>query len=429
MIKTKQGHAKEFLIVSGTFIFLALIYWIFRSRVIGYGDALGFYIKAADSFTLKTTVLAHFLYLNLLSLFMRASLLCSSFDLAVIFSIVFSLATLYQLYRIVKLQTDNLYASLTVVIMLGLSFTYWRQTEIIEVYPFNNFLFISLLWYVLKDIKTDSNKSVYIVSILLGLCLLAHIQNILLFPFFLLYLFFSCRKNYKKMALAVAITLGISSILILIPLIWETNTLLSVLFHNEHFKEKSLSLDKYIVLNGIVKSIGYFFYNFLMASFFILHGLYVLYKKDKKLSILFALVYLPFWAFACRYDVPDNYVFFLTPYIVLAIISGYSFDHWMKRRSYSFLWIPAMAIGIPLTYFLVWQLSLKIPQLNSLDHAKAYKGGLKYLLWPGMKNNGGDLLKQSKEIYLSGDKPASFHEFEWNYDTAIKYLKQKGELK
>jgi hypothetical protein len=418
------GKFKTFI----PFALLAIIYLAFKSDTSGFGDALGFLTTVTIGYDIGTNTTNHFLYVNLMSAFANNIPGGTLFDKSVYFSIIFSLATLAQIFRIIYLITKDTRASLAAIIMLGLSFTYWRQSEIIEVYTFNNFLFTSMLYYIIKDFFDKGKKNALIVSIFFGFALLAHIQNILLIPFYLLYLYLSIYPDYRKISAAIFLTVGIASVLILVPLIWKTNSLLSVFFENENFLAKATSFDLSILLKGILKSIGYFFYNFLFFSFFIIHGCYILFKNDKKLFFILSLAFLPFWAFACRYDVPDNYVFFLSSYIVLTIMSGYSFSFWIKKYKYAYYLIPVQLLSFPLVYFLIWQISLKVPQLKSLNEAKAYKGGLKYLLWPGMKDNG-DLVKLSKEIYLTGKKPDNFEEFEWNYKVAIKYLKITGEIK
>jgi hypothetical protein len=62
--------------------------------------------------------------------------------------------------------------------------------------------------------------------------------------------------------------------------------------------------------------------------------------------------------------------------------------------------------------------------LAEYDTAKAYKGGLAHMLWPG-KAGAPDPLALAKDLHRMGVPPT---EVEWNYPIAIEYLTWKGEL-
>lgn len=130
------------------------------------------------------------------------------------------------------------------------------------------------------------------------------------------------------------------------------------------------------------------------------------------------------------YDVPDNYVFFIPSYQCLVIFAGIYISSLDNKLTFQKIHI-CLFVTILLSfsiYFITKEISYKTSYLSELNYKKSYKGGLNYLLWPGMKNND-DLLKLSKQIYITGIKPNGFEEFEWNYNQAIEYLKIKKEIK
>lgn len=409
-------------------IIIATIYILFMAETVGYGDGLGFLITVMNGYEPATNATGHFLYVNIMSFFVHNLPGGTLILKCVLFSILFSVLTLIQVYRTCNLLTTSRIAALASTVLLALSFTYWRQTEIIEVYMFNNFFFATLLFYVLEDLKTGTNKNNIKSSIVLGLSLLGHIQNLLLGLFFLYYLILTNGVKAKPVIKSGFIVGGIASLLILIPLIFNTNSIQSVFFQNDLFQSKATDYDFYMLFRGFAKSIVYLLYNFLFFIPFLIHGAWLQFKENKKHFMLFMLAILPFWAFAAKYDVPDNYVFFLQAYIILVILSTKSFTTFISvypkvKRAI----VPAIFILLPLTYFSAWKTAKALPQLRELDSYKSYKGGVKYLTWPGMKDTG-DLLETTKEIYLTGKKPPAFQEFKWTYDQALIFLISRGEI-
>ena len=417
------------LVVFIAFLIVASLYCYYRSTSIGFGDSLGLMLNAEKGFNPATQANGHFLYQNLLHLFILILPFGTMFFKASLFSIIFSVLTMLMVYKSVKMLTGNYMTGLISATVFALSFVNWRQTEIIEVYTLNNFLFALMLYYVLKDISGGGNRHQKQAAIVFGLAFLAHIQNILLIPFYLLYLWLINKGQLKKCTIPLIITIAIASPLILIPLIFDTNSILSVFFQNNDIGSLVTSLVLKTFITGFIKSIGYFIYNFLLYGFFVIYGLRVVYQKNKSLFWLLLTGILPFWLFAMKFDVPDNYVFFLQANMLCIILGGYSLSFWLEKvPHYSLLFLVAVFLSFPSIYYFTYTSAEKIPVFKKVEERKAYKGGLKYLLWPGMRNNA-DLIELSRKIYLSGKKPDSFSEFEWNYVQAVEYLQKKGELK
>ena len=409
-------------------LLLACIYLYFLNTSVGFGDSLGYLSTAEKGFILNTCANNHFLYLNFLHLLLLITPFINPFYAASLVSVIFSLLSFLFLYRTVKQLVRQEAAALAAATIFALSFVNWRQTEIIEVYTLNNFIFTAMLYHMVMNLSYHIPKRVYIISLLYGISLLIHIQNILLFPFFLLYLYFLKPLKPQQLFIAFALPFVLASPLILIPVLAHTNTVASVFFQNTGFTEISLAFSMHTALKGFVMSLGYFFYNFMLFGIMIIHGVIIIYKKDRKIFWLVLAGVLPFWLFAMRYDVPDNYVFFLQVNILFTIAGAFGLEYWLNKiPKYQWVMVLCLCLLLPAIYFTCRETAPYVPSINKVAENKAYKGGAKYLFWPGMRNNA-NLLDLSKQIYFSGNKPPNFGEFEWNYNQAVEYLKEKGEL-
>ncbi|MFN3404016.1 MAG: protein O-mannosyl-transferase family [Cytophagaceae bacterium] len=409
------------------FACLFCIYLYNGSTSMTFGDSLGFYKAAEQGYELSTAAVSHFLYANAFALFYKSTPFSIYFS-GILFSILSSIIALYFLYKTIFTLTQNKITALCSVVVMGLSFTFWRQTEIIEVYSFNNLFFSILLYLTICDLINNKNDNNYATSIIYGLILIIHIQNILLIPFFFIYLIHS--NNYQinlNTIYSVSIVTLIFSILLIIPLIYQTNTISSIFFQNKEIGEKVLGLEFTTFLKGGIKSLGYLAYNFHIFIIFFILGLIRIYNTNKKFFILIISGILPFWGFAMRFDVPDNYVFFLQPYFLLVIAGAIAGNDLIKKTKLHFLIPVSLTLIIPVFYYSLYLTAIKVSFLKELHEKKLYKGGLKYLTWPGMRNNP-NMLDYCKIIYLSDSKPENFTEFEWNYYSAIEYLDKKGEL-
>lgn len=408
---------------------VAVQYLLTRNPHVNFGDSLGFLVFAVEGWDLNTNATSHFLYNNLNHLVV---LLLPNWDpvrLLTGLSTAYALLTLLQVYRAALLLHSSRLAAALATAVLGLCFTYWRQSVIIEVYTLNSLLVASMILHLLKSRSGESKDQALVVSFWYGLSLLTHIQNILLFPVYLLFLWYRPVQSRNLTSLGVAVWIGICSVLILLPVLLETHSIASVFFDNQ-YQDTVLSLNIKDLGMGTLRSLGYLAYNFHIFLLCIGYGIRHLYQQDKQLLIFAALFGLPVWLFAMRYNVSDNYVFFLTPYLVLALISTFGFAAlitWMRPSGSRLL--AGLVVVIPAAvYGLVLVAVLQIPQIQKFDKQAQPKGGLAYYLWPGQSSSA-DPLELATEIYRHPNisQESIFPGFD-RYEYAIRYLKNRGNL-
>lgn len=404
----------------------AMIYLMMRSPFVGFNDSLSFLLEAESGFSLDTNATSHFLYNNLQHILVSIFSFVSPIFLLTLFSIMCSLLSLVRIYQIGKLLVGPLPILPIPAMVLALSFTFWQQTEIIEVYAFSNFLFLTTFHLVLKDIFKRAAKYVIPVGVLMGLLVLTHIQHILFLPFFLYYLYRCQKSNPLTPLLGFGLFAGLASILFILPLSTGNHSL-SAVFFDSQFQDEVLGFDFGQLMEGAGKGMLFLMYNFHIFLFFIFHGWYLMYKDRRELFWQSLLIMIPYLAFAVKYSVADNHVFFLIPYLVLIPPMLFSLMFFaFKLMPYMSWMVPMMMMMSPMMYMGATMMGKNHPRLQEYQVEKAYKGGVQHLLWPG-KRKAKDPLALAKEIYES-DPQTDPSTIEWNYDAAISYLKLKGEL-
>ncbi|HHG86484.1 MAG TPA: hypothetical protein ENJ82_17165 [Bacteroidetes bacterium] len=413
----------------GIFGMLAMLFLLNRSPYPGFDDGMGFLLEAESGFNFHTNATNHFLYINLSHLLVKLFFFIPAVWVLTLLPIFFSLAALWRVYQIGKLFVAPNLVALMPVIILGLSFTFWQQTEIIEVYAFNNYLFLSFIYFAFKDILRGKRQHFLFVSLFLGIGLLTHIQNILSLPFFLFYIF---SKNELKLGQKVLSTLIVAALffILFIPALFFDLNSISEIFFDRKFRGNVLGFDIMTLLTGMQKGMIYMAYNFHLFLLFIMFGWFRMWKVRRSMFYIFLLITLPYLGFAIKYNVNDNHVFFLIANIILVIPSLFTFEFLaMKLLPYMTWMLPMMFMMSPMIYGAATIMTPgKVDLVTRYDQEKAYKGGAVHLLWPG-KAWAKDPLKLAEKIYLKDPTAYSRGEIEWNYPAAIEYLKLKGRIK
>ncbi len=405
---------------------VGLVYLLFRSPYVGFNDGLSFLLEAETGFSTDTNATNHFLYNNLQHILVQVFFFLSPVLVLTVFSITCSLISLVRIYQIGRLFVGPLPILTIPPMVLALSFTFWQQTEIIEVYAFNNFLFLTTLYLALQDLLRRSSRRVLLVSLLMGLLMLTHIQHILFLPFFLFYLYRCQKITPLKPLIGFGIFAALTSILFILPLVTHNHEL-SAVFFDSQFKDDVLGVDFAQLMEGALKATLFLIYNFHIFLVFIFHGWYKMYKDRRELFWQLLLILVPYLGFAVKYSVADNHVFFLISYLVLIPPMVFSLMSLaFKLMPYMSWLVPLMLVMSPMLYLGATMIGKDHPKLASYQTEKAYKGGVEHLLWPG-KRSAKDPLALAKEIYQANPQsdPATI---EWNYAAAVAYLKLRGEL-
>jgi hypothetical protein len=399
------------------FIFL-VIYYSGSFTKIPFADCVGFVLDAEKGkFMTTATATTHFLYINTVILIKNITGLnaIEASRLLVVFS---GAATVSVIYLTVKSITKTEWVSLTAAFVFGFSFSFWRNAEIVEVYTYNT-LWISLFFFSM--IKTFiENKKQYIVwaGIFLGISLWVHIQNILLIPAFLLFLFyFKSEKKYFYSSLLVFVLLFAS--LFILNMSQGLSFKSPYSSDQGNWVEESFSKTSLQYVKDFFQSFAYLIYNFNLFTFFGVMGAVFLYKSNRKMFFVFFAGSVCVYGFSTFYAVSDNYVFFLPFNIIFALSVGYGLSHPKYAALKKVSWV---CLLIPIGYLLTYKAVFQTEKGQAFHSFKKYKGGLNYYILPWMNDNAGIL-----EFTI--DKKTAPEPINWMTLSAMEYielLKSKG---
>ncbi|RLJ34290.1 uncharacterized protein DUF2723 [Chryseobacterium sp. 7] len=392
-------------------IFLAVYYFGSFSKI-PFADCVGF-VLSAETGVWETTATAtsHFLYIN--TVISIKNLLDINAIEASRFLVVFSgAATVSAVYLTVKSISKTEWASLTAAFVFGFSFSFWRNAEIVEVYTYNS-LWISLFFFsVIKSFTEKKRMYILLSSLFLGISLWVHIQNILLIPALLVFLFYF--RNEKKYAAASLLIFAVLFCSLFILNISQGLPFKSPYSSDQGtWVEDSLKKSAIQYVKDFFQSFAYLIYNFNIFTYFGIAGILLLYKANRKMFFVFATGAVCVYGFATFYAVSDNYVFFLPFNIIFALSIGYGLSAAKYARLRKFSWV---CLLIPVGYFVLYKAIFLTEKGKEFHAFKEYKGGLDYYVLPWMNNNAGIL-----EFTI--DKKQAPEPIEWMTISAIEYIK------
>lgn len=393
-------------------IVLILIYLLSRNPYPEFGDSLGFIYYASIGFDWATNATSHFLYANFNHLMVLVLPFLSPVFILSMLSLLFGLLSVWQLRLMGRAVGLNQGAALFAAAIFALSFSWWRQVVTIEVYAMQLFLVLRMLLLMLRDEQDGTYTRSWWVFILYGLALLTHIQNILLAPLLLIYWW---RGRSRGIALASPVAgVILFSILMLLPPILGTHGWKAV-FVDRQFAGEVMQFDPLIILKGFARSIGYLGYNFHLFIIPIGYGIWLWLRQGQAWMLALLGSTLIFWLFAMRYNVNDNYVFFLLPYAILALAGGQAWQQWFAERRWYRMSYTLAVVSILLYAGSVFTLQ-QIEKAERWAKPKAYKGGIAYYLWPG-RSNAPNPIQLAKEI--EEGKRETIADFD-RYEMALK---------
>ncbi|MDH6250442.1 hypothetical protein M2347_000169 [Chryseobacterium sp. H1D6B] len=354
-------------------LFLAVTYALSTGKDPALGDSLGFTIQGYNGFEFQSNATNHFLYSNFLALLHTILPFINVHFLFVGVSILSAVIALYYLQKLLHLNGVSKKSSLICIMILGLSFTFWRQSIITEVYTFYLLFVILFLINLFKYLQEKDPKYFYYLSFFFGILFLIHIQTILFIPLYLYLLVKNFRFLKKNLIYGVLITVLLFSIL-LIPVLMGRHTFTSI-FTSDIYANFIFDFDITVIFKSIIKALGYLIYNFIFFAAFLFWGL-----KSKKHIDYIIIGVLPFLAFCIKYNIPDIYVFHLVPYVFFLIFIGRGLDRFPKI----YLLLPLI---LPFVYFAAFKIAAHTETGKDIDMEKGYKGGIRYVLFPPLHNN------------------------------------------
>lgn len=397
---------------------LVIFYYVFSFDKVSFGDCIAYvYLVEKNEWTTTASSLDHFLYTNALILFHRI-IAIDTIDAIRWFNSLIASTSVYLFYLALR-NYFNLKFSVLGVLIMSLSFTFWRSTSTIEICSFNTLFLSGFLLFSIRFLKTKNIKDLHLVAIILGISFWSHVQNIMLIPsfIFLLYLGF---KNYGSKTFVSLLAFLTPTLGLFIPALIQGYPLIDV-YASSNSSWVAGTFNKSILdyLKDIVIALGYLVYN---LWYFIIPASVAIFYRFRKITpsniFYFFAFGVPF-GFGTFYNVSDNYVYFIGPYQILILYAIDGLRTWSKNNLPMVKWSFFAALAFPLLYFLAFKIALLTPQGLAFHESKEYKGGLNYYMKPWMNNNVGIL-----EVYLK-DKPHP-KDMEWQFTYAIEFIKLRS---
>lgn len=375
------------------------------------GDSLVFTVTAAQQFDLATNATNHFLYVNFLALIYKLFPGFNAHYIFAVFSSICSVTALYFMAKWLDLQELKEKTTNLVLLLFGLSFTFWRISVITEVYSFY-LLFVSIFLYksLLYQLRRKTADA-YASAIVFGLLFLIHIQTILLVPFYLYFLYCNFRQDWRKVIILLVLPAAVASILI-IPVVFGDQSFMAILT-DDAWGKSFFSLDIIQSLKSLIRNTGFLVYNFLFVLFFIVIGI-----KNVRNKWSTTIVMVPYLFFILKHDVSDSYVFHLVPYLFILPAAGRGFEKFNKfNKGY-------LVLLMPLIYLICWQTVEQTSIGKSINQKTGFKGGTKYLLFPSLHGNPG--LEEFTRAYENGElNDTLLYERQYRYAKQWLTLKEK----
>lgn len=397
-------------------IFLGIYTWGSFARI-PFADCVGFVLTVEKGeFMTTATATSHFLYVN------TAILIKDIFNLngieanRILVIVSAALSVVFVYFSVLSLKANTLTAAVAAVIF-GFSFSFWRNAEIPEVYTYNC-LWISLFFLcMIRSFYSGKKNYIILSGLFLGISLWLHIQNVLLIPGFLIFIFYF--RNHRK-----EVIFSLLIFFILFVSLFVLNYFQGLSLNSPYSSEQGQwvedsfkkTLNQY--LTDLVKSVFYLIYNYTIFIFFGIVGIVTLYKNNREMFFVFLTSSFFVYGFSTFYAVTDNYVFFLPFNIIFAIAIGYGLMQRQKifpKISFAILLIPAFYV---LSYFIAGQTD----KGKEFGDFKSYKGGLAYYLLPWINDNAGIM-----EFII--DKKTAPEAVNWMTASAEEYaelLRSKG---
>lgn len=399
-------------------LIFSVIYYAGSFSKIPFVDSIGFILDAEKGQWITTSAATtHSLYINTAIVIKNLTGL-HAIEACRFFVVFCGAATVSVVYLTIKSITKTEWASLTAAFVFGFSFSFWKNAEIVEVYTYNC-LWLSLFFFSVIKTFVD-NKRIYILlsGLFLGISLWVHIENILLIPAFLIFLFYFRKEKTYIYGSLLIFGLFFSSLFIVNM---SQGLPFNSVYNSEYGTWVEDSFKKTFIqyVKDFFKSIAYLIYNFNLFTFFGITGAFLLYGTNRKIFFVFLAGAVCVYGFSTFYAVSDNYVFFLPFNIIFALSVGYGLSAPKYTALKKFSWI---CLLIPLGYLAVYKTAFLTEKGRTFHAFKKHKGGLNYFILPWMNNNAGIL-----EFTI--DKKTAPEPVEWMTTLAREYIelmKTKG---
>ena len=131
--------------------------------------------------------------------------------------------------------------------------------------------------------------------------------------------------------------------------------------------------------------------------------------------------------FAARYNVSDNYVFFIPAHFILIILMTVYLNSLKKLKRFWHVILLILLVLTPLTYLILPSIAKHFAFGNEMEKEKWYKGGARFYFYPGMAQNPTslDLGKSLRNAEITKDFNL---EIEQNFEKAIWYYEHQANF-
>jgi hypothetical protein len=270
-------------------------------------------------------------------------------------SAVCGAVSIANLYLLVRLWLGRSLPAIVAAVTLALSWTFWQNAVIAEVYTlYTMFLFAELIM-LLQYMRTGRTWYLYVLGLLNGLAVANHLWGtvpLACYAVFLVVLLFRRKIKFKHCIVFVVLWLiGAAPYEYLVAknIVLSGDvpaTIASALFGNMW---QGAVLNTSISSKVVVENILFILLNFPTPNIvFFFVALWVLRKAPSPrsfASILTAMLVLNF-LFAFRYTVPDRHVFFLPFYCLAAVLIGLGADALLERYTRSGLAFAVLVLAL-----------------------------------------------------------------------------------
>ncbi len=394
------------------FGFIALVYWWERSRGPGWGDSLGFLLSSLQGFSWTVNATGHLLYNTMIVALVKLLPWIDPVPLLTSLSILFALLTLVRIYQTSLVLAESRFAALMGAIAFGLSFTFWRQAEQVEVYTSAIFFTASAIYFMLADTKTGTYRHVIAAGVWLGLAVLVHIQTVLLIPLYILYLIRARQVTNEMGPALVSIgAVGAAFLLLIFPAFLLPRYTVASVFFDFNFRDEVVRFSIPGILAGFGVSIAYLVYSFHVHLAAAAAGFLACRRTVPQVFSFIMVGIVPIWVFAMRYPVTDQYVFFLNAYLFVAIFAAYGYKILINALPGKFAQAAVLIFALaasPAVYEAALVAAIRIPRLAGFHDGRAYKGGLAYYLRPGLRT--GPIFDPADPDWAETGMPVELHD-------------------
>lgn len=365
-------------------------------------------------------------YLLLAKLF---TLLPVSDDIAYrvnLMSAVWGAVTIALLFVLCDRLTQRVWLSAAVALLYAFSHYFWPAAVIAETYTLNTTLFLILVLLLTAprdriDLKLASGS-----GLVFGLGLANHMSTILLVPA-LMYWALAKRVGLKSMLAFGLCTLAGLGFYLYLPIRYAADPPLNYAktffdvnlltpggiwswMTGEMFRQFMAGYDAQEILGEIVQYLGWLWTNFLGAGLLVgIVGIVTLFRRDLRLFIFFALVYLSYTAFFVNYRVVNKDTMFNVSYLVWAVWIAYgalAIHTWVTEPLAPHAFNRAAQIRHYITPALVSLLALISMVLN--------------YSWADQSNN--RMASDFATALLDRVEPSAFVVTEWTWATPLEYM-------